>query len=1171
MKKTYNEMLIRNIDCGLLYFQIKDDKAIKEYEKLKKEKFELEHNKPDNQEKFMQLQKKMEELSNIIYSFDRNIKLSDKNNRFYYSGTITDSLMALKLRQITEDRDEINKRIKRIGNSDYTDLIINLKFKSDIMIPDDTPKRGYNPETDSIVEIDGKKMKRLITKKKLRQMAYKDGITINGIHYVNFQRTASKARTGNCLFIDEKYFDEMNEWQNLGIPFWKLKKADIVSIRSYQSLTSSSIIGELNIDPYSILLIDDVAGQATIDCNVVKSFSSESGRGNEVRVIREPYTQKTDLWDGQSLLDYSVFKNNTYATKDKDGTIKECSYQNYGFMLLRNHFFKSAAFNTNLQEYYQERFKDVENPVLVDAFGNKFSPENIRMVTTRNSVKIFKFSNIICNYMIEDSKKKHLEELQRLLNKKKEELRKINQAIIVAKRKLTMQLKNKSSIVEDINVAQNNLNEAQNIYDRNYQKLEQQIQELAVPIKLEQERLTWDWYREKIKSQDFGVCKTEHESKFIDKQQLWYQVINTLNFNKDELYELVKPQIDEINLAKSHVSFFKHFIGTKTSNKVEDSMMVELLNINDDISRTKWFTNYRRSRLQGIVKNLKAGKILIPNADFCVLFGNPYEMLRASCGDKIESSVLKDFECYCSKFKDGEKLFGMRAPHICTGNNALLTNTYCEVWKWFNLTNNILIINLWGKGAFLSPKWNGCDVDSDTAFIGNNPTILEKVKQVQDYLIPINDVPQKAKLYDFNNENMAKVDAKLANDLIGQICNLARDLQSLYWHLYNTGTQENKQKYLPMIYDDLCMFETLSNIAIDSTKRQYDCDIKLETKKIQSRPYMKAEGAIIKEESVIFVELYYKNCLSENKIKQYNLLMEKKNNVTNQDEINSEINKILMVNKEYMIRPQFTKKLKSQPKKKRHIKYENKEEKQLQKQKQMAYVQEQKRLDEKIYCKLQSPMDILGEIIDENIKRCPRTKYIPCFVDILKPIPSGAKADYNRINAIKELCLEANSKINCARSKYRDGKLSYDEMCEEIDVIEKDIVSNIKEREITSYDINVLIRKVYDVRPKREKHHGKIITDEKGKYIYIDKRDQDLIKAKAGGLLLKYLYSSHKDEFIKAIKESGKGTVSYIRKYEPSKNNANNKELSLKDVTVPKNEIIVLNGMKYEIITRKAE
>lgn len=66
----------------------------------------------------------------------------------------------------------------------------------------------------------------------------------------------------------------MNEWQNLGIPFEKMIKshdkdnpnpfeeADIVSIRSYQSLIASSIIGELEINPYSILLINDVSGKS---------------------------------------------------------------------------------------------------------------------------------------------------------------------------------------------------------------------------------------------------------------------------------------------------------------------------------------------------------------------------------------------------------------------------------------------------------------------------------------------------------------------------------------------------------------------------------------------------------------------------------------------------------------------------------------------------------------------------------------------------------------------------------------------------------------------------------------------------------------------------------------------------------------------------------------------
>ena len=40
MAELYNEMLIRSVDCGLLYFQIKDNEAIKEYEDLKKEDFE---------------------------------------------------------------------------------------------------------------------------------------------------------------------------------------------------------------------------------------------------------------------------------------------------------------------------------------------------------------------------------------------------------------------------------------------------------------------------------------------------------------------------------------------------------------------------------------------------------------------------------------------------------------------------------------------------------------------------------------------------------------------------------------------------------------------------------------------------------------------------------------------------------------------------------------------------------------------------------------------------------------------------------------------------------------------------------------------------------------------------------------------------------------------------
>ena len=524
-----NEILIRNIDCGLLYLQIKDEVLIDKYESLKARKAELLEDRNKKSELEI-IQDELESVSKEIHTFkEKDIELASNDNRIRYSGSVTDSLMSRKLRALASEKKD-KTAFRTVGESDYTDLIINVKFKQDIMIPDKKPKMGYDTEQNKIVQLEGKKMKRFVTKKKLRKMAYRDGLTINGIHYVNYQRTSSKARTGNCLFIDERYFDEMNEWQNLGIPFDKMIRsndkehpnpfmdADIVGIRSYQSLTSSSIIGDIKIDPYSILLIDDVSGQYTMDCNVVKLVDKE------LKAVREPYTQVTDLWDGQSLLDSSLFKKGKYAVK-KGNEIKVETYKDYGFILLRNHFFKTAVFNTNLQDYFAERFKGEENPVIYDSFGNPFNPKKVMMVTTRNSVKIFKFADIICAYCVPEREKTRLHEIQ-----------------------------------EKLECANEN-----------------EEKSLKRELKKEQERLTWNWYRKKIKNQKFGCCKTEHKSKFGDKQQLWYQVIGSLNFNKDELAALAKNQIDEINLMKEHVAWFKRQMGLRANENVGNTMMIELL------------------------------------------------------------------------------------------------------------------------------------------------------------------------------------------------------------------------------------------------------------------------------------------------------------------------------------------------------------------------------------------------------------------------------------------------------------------------------------------------------------------------------------------------------------------------------------------------------------------
>lgn len=168
--------------------------------------------------------------------------------------------MRRKLASILEKKDEFS-----MGNTcGFCDVIINISFSKDYMFQDSVSKNGTF-------------FRKVVNRNKLRDIFYRDGVWINGVHYVQFERSSSKARTGDCLFIDEKYLPEMLLWVRMGLnfkkeiigkngkPYKKPKyiKVDITGSRSYESLTSSSITCTVNIDPYSILLINDVSSSYT--------------------------------------------------------------------------------------------------------------------------------------------------------------------------------------------------------------------------------------------------------------------------------------------------------------------------------------------------------------------------------------------------------------------------------------------------------------------------------------------------------------------------------------------------------------------------------------------------------------------------------------------------------------------------------------------------------------------------------------------------------------------------------------------------------------------------------------------------------------------------------------------------------------------------------------------
>lgn len=223
----------------------------------------------------------------------------------------------------------------------------------------------------------------------LRKWIYTNGFTIDeknkrtgnikSIHYVVYKRSPAKARTGQCLFIKESLYKNMIKWSRINLPFRKNKEIDYPSLLATESLTLSSIEDTIKIPVENMLLINDV--DSVFRWSVDRVFNDN---GKIVCAKDDNFEIINSLYDGESLLDSSLF----------DG---------HGFMQLRQHFFKSAAFNCNVQMFLRDYFEAhigqsggaYDDWKLKDMFGNEIFAKEARFIFTPNSLKVLKFGNIV--------------------------------------------------------------------------------------------------------------------------------------------------------------------------------------------------------------------------------------------------------------------------------------------------------------------------------------------------------------------------------------------------------------------------------------------------------------------------------------------------------------------------------------------------------------------------------------------------------------------------------------------------------------------------------------------------------------------------------------------------------------------------------------------------------
>ena len=217
----------------------------------------------------------------------------------------------------------------------------------------------------------------------IRKLFYNDGVTINyvttkkdgeenveSIHYKMLYRSTGKAKKGSCMFIRDRLYERAHKFLYMGIE-QDPDNPMIVEISAYAPLVSSSIVDRVRINPNNILILKDVDRSYTT--NVV-SVETDENQHCIARAI-EDYRLKNTLFDGQALIDSSLFP----------------SWGN-GYILLRQHFFKAAAFCCNIQEFFRDYFgEDYYYATVKDYWGNVHYLKDIELITTDNACKWMKF------------------------------------------------------------------------------------------------------------------------------------------------------------------------------------------------------------------------------------------------------------------------------------------------------------------------------------------------------------------------------------------------------------------------------------------------------------------------------------------------------------------------------------------------------------------------------------------------------------------------------------------------------------------------------------------------------------------------------------------------------------------------------------------------------------
>ncbi len=212
---------------------------------------------------------------------------------------------------------------------------------------------------------------------------------------------------------------------------------------------------------------------------------------------------------------------------------------------------------------------------------------------------------------------------------------------------------------------------------------------------------------------EFALTKVIPE-ELDNEQTLNYQFLQSLDLTKEDIKELCRPTLEEID-GIMNLDYRKALLYLRGINLSEKNVSLEPYDISTAIMVDKDMAKdpYVFSKIKAIIKNrineAKLG-VLTVRGNFSLVSGDPYILCESMFGLEPKG-LLKSGEFYSKYWIDRNvtRVVGMRAPQT-NGNNIVIRNICSneQTSKWYKYMKCVTIFNAWDNTC---SSLNGADFD----------------------------------------------------------------------------------------------------------------------------------------------------------------------------------------------------------------------------------------------------------------------------------------------------------------------------------------------------------------------------------------------------------------------------------------------------------------------------